>query len=504
MGAMGLNAEVIKGPFYGCLVEVDHNCAQSSARMLTVKFVTLNDKERSANLSVGCERSIRKDFIKLEEHNEVDTVASAAQVARQPERMEVPYDPATEDDPQFQAQSEEQRFLQQIAAEEKWRREDEIRRRQMEELQHEREERVKAIRSQNKAEEDEIRRRYENEGAKVKALLRRAEERARQLGKEDVEEEDSDPTALPYGKEASSGAGVSATSEELQVTAHQGAAPTADTETVAARQLRAAQKWLDDAPPEGEDDKGATVDSTPHPPGPASRKLHWCQRVGCNVQFSPEDNGDAACLYHPGSPVFHDGIKKWSCCKKQSHDFSAFMSLPGCVRGCHTNVPQNMDPSPAPQQLPDDGVLQAPQQGCSRCQNGFFCSDHSYCFTAHPSSQPAAGPPGDLATRPPKEAAIRTKKAAIPQVAKLTITEIPSEATELQVILDTVQTCGRQGCGEKFSERENHGSACRYHPGPPVFHERQKGWSCCNVMVYDFDEFLRIPPCSVARHCANP
>lgn len=32
--------------------------------------------------------------------------------------------------------------------------------------------------------------------------------------------------------------------------------------------------------------------------------------------------------------------------------------------------------------------------------------------------------------------------------------------------------------------------ACTFHPGPPIFHERQKGWSCCNKICYDFDEFM--------------
>jgi disease resistance protein len=31
-------------------------------------------------------------------------------------------------------------------------------------------------------------------------------------------------------------------------------------------------------------------------------------------------------------PVFHDGMKEWSCCKKKSHDFGEFMGIKGCDR----------------------------------------------------------------------------------------------------------------------------------------------------------------------------
>ena len=67
-----------------------------------------------------------------------------------------------------------------------------------------------------------------------------------------------------------------------------------------------------------------------------------------------------------------------------------------------------------------------------------------------------------------------------------------------------MQICRNKGCGEKFTEAENRDDACAYHPGPPIFHERKKGWSCCDRMCYDFDEFMRIPPCTRGRHDANP
>ncbi|KPI43784.1 Cysteine and histidine-rich domain-containing protein 1 [Cyphellophora attinorum] len=43
---------------------------------------------------------------------------------------------------------------------------------------------------------------------------------------------------------------------------------------------------------------------------------------------------------------------------------------------------------------------------------------------------------------------------------------------------------------------------CIYHPGPPEFHEGQKGWKCCKPRVLTFDEFLTIPPCTTGSHSA--
>ncbi|KAK7244417.1 hypothetical protein RIF29_39238 [Crotalaria pallida] len=35
----------------------------------------------------------------------------------------------------------------------------------------------------------------------------------------------------------------------------------------------------------------------------------------------------------PQGPIFHDGMKEWSCCKKRSHNFSLFLKIPGGENG---------------------------------------------------------------------------------------------------------------------------------------------------------------------------
>ncbi|KFA64206.1 hypothetical protein S40285_00839 [Stachybotrys chlorohalonatus IBT 40285] len=59
------------------------------------------------------------------------------------------------------------------------------------------------------------------------------------------------------------------------------------------------------------------------------------------------------------------------------------------------------------------------------------------------------------------------------------------------------QKCVHQGCGKNFSDPNE---KCEYHPGPPVFHEGQKGWKCCKPRVLTFDEFMEIPPCTTGVH----
>lgn len=46
-----------------------------------------------------------------------------------------------------------------------------------------------------------------------------------------------------------------------------------------------------------------------------------------------------------------------------------------------------------------------------------------------------------------------------------------------KIDLNEIQTCRNKGCGKTFKEKDNHETACEYHPGPPVFHDRIRGVS---------------------------
>lgn len=57
-----------------------------------------------------------------------------------------------------------------------------------------------------------------------------------------------------------------------------------------------------------------------------------CQRKGCGkgrVDLS------LPCLYHPGCPIFHEGLKYWTCCKKRTTEFDDFLNQKGCETGEH-------------------------------------------------------------------------------------------------------------------------------------------------------------------------
>lgn len=35
-------------------------------------------------------------------------------------------------------------------------------------------------------------------------------------------------------------------------------------------------------------------------------------------------------MHHPGAPIFHEGSKGWSCCKRRVLEFDQFMNIEGC------------------------------------------------------------------------------------------------------------------------------------------------------------------------------
>ncbi|CAL9173772.1 unnamed protein product [Musa acuminata subsp. burmannicoides] len=204
-----------------------------------------------------------------------------------------------------------------------------------------------------------------------------------------------------------------------------------------------------------------------------------CQRIGCDAMFTDEDNAEGSCRYHDSEPIFHDGMKEWSCCKQRSHDFSLFLAIPGCKTGKHTtekpvtNIVSANTRKPVPVQSPAQNKNSV--DSCSRCRQGFFCSDH--------------GSQG------------RPSKPSV--VIETTDTEKSPAPVKKKVGINEPQTCRNKGCGKTFKEKDNHETACEYHPGPAVFHDRLRGWKCCDIHVKEFDEFLSIPPCTKGWHNAD-
>ncbi|XP_057951531.1 cysteine and histidine-rich domain-containing protein RAR1 [Malania oleifera] len=213
-----------------------------------------------------------------------------------------------------------------------------------------------------------------------------------------------------------------------------------------------------------------------------------CQRIGCNAMFTEDDNPEGSCTYHD-SPIFHDGMKEWSCCKRRSHDFTLFLEIPGCKTGKHTTEkPVSTKPAVAskkPISAPAPAIDALSKQACSRCRQGFFCSEHGS-----------------------QKQAMNTKTsnavAAAPAESNGNVQAGSSAPAKKKVDINQPQTCRNKGCGKTFKEKDNHETACNFHPGPAVFHDRMRGWKCCDMHVKEFDEFMSIPPCTQGWHNANP
>ena len=69
--------------------------------------------------------------------------------------------------------------------------------------------------------------------------------------------------------------------------------------------------------------------------------------------------------------------------------------------------------------------------------------------------------------------------------------------------METKLKCTRPGCQKEYKEDENSDTACYYHDGKPIFHDIKKGWTCCEVIVYDWDEFMKISGCKIGRHLSS-
>ncbi|XP_027938192.1 cysteine and histidine-rich domain-containing protein RAR1 [Vigna unguiculata] len=212
-----------------------------------------------------------------------------------------------------------------------------------------------------------------------------------------------------------------------------------------------------------------------------------CQRIGCDATFSEDDNPDGSCRYHDSGPIFHDGTKEWSCCKKRSHDFSLFLEIPGCKTGKHTAVKQVIAPvkkntTPPPTAVSSTNA--SSKDTCSRCRQGFFCSDHG-----------SQSKPVNVVDKSPN---------LVGDVSAVNNSSVKAPKPKKIVDINEPQICKNKGCGQTFKEKDNHDTACSYHPGPAVFHDRMRGWKCCDIHVKEFDEFMNIPPCTKGWHSADP
>ena len=115
------------------------------------------------------------------------------------------------------------------------------------------------------------------------------------------------------------------------------AAPVPATKPLASSLATAQQPTPSPTPkPEPPEDESDDPDA-PIPPHAS------CKRRGCGKSRDdkiPRDEEE--CIYHPGLPLFHEGSKGWTCCKRRVLEFDEFMKIEGCkTRKRHCYVGKN-------------------------------------------------------------------------------------------------------------------------------------------------------------------
>lgn len=194
-----------------------------------------------------------------------------------------------------------------------------------------------------------------------------------------------------------------------------------------------------------------------------------CRRRGCGAEYDPAAN--SACIYHPGTPIFHEGLKSWSCCNatnKPVLEFDQFIQ----IKGCATTDAHTLEQAPEPEKAPADVA---------------GATDAVAAVSLKPEPEPAAAAPVPAA-KPPAPA-----EAPAPE---------PRDPDSLRNVTPGMR-CHRLGCKHEVdatAERDRAAEKCRFHPGAPIFHEGSKGYTCCKRRVLEFDEFIRIEPCTIAEH----
>lgn len=57
-----------------------------------------------------------------------------------------------------------------------------------------------------------------------------------------------------------------------------------------------------------------------------------CRRKKCGARYTKGSAREGeSCVHHPGVPIFHEGSKGYSCCKRRVLEFDQFLLIEGCV-----------------------------------------------------------------------------------------------------------------------------------------------------------------------------
>ncbi|KAI8898673.1 chord-domain-containing protein [Globomyces pollinis-pini] len=197
-----------------------------------------------------------------------------------------------------------------------------------------------------------------------------------------------------------------------------------------------------------------------------------CANKGCGKPFVQDEK----CSFHPGAPVFHDALKGWSCCEKKVVDFDAFLKIPGCTTGSHSNV-----------------AIQAPVKAPVK-------ETKTDVSVSKPETKPIVVQPKDVQSSQLKvEAKAEVKKDQKPKSDESVKVPEKDLFDDPNAVIEIGTKCKRPSCGHAYTDTSK-SEKCTFHNGSPIFHEGSKGWSCCSRKVLEFDEFLKIKGCTEGNH----
>ncbi|EST05118.1 Cysteine/histidine-rich domain protein [Kalmanozyma brasiliensis GHG001] len=231
-----------------------------------------------------------------------------------------------------------------------------------------------------------------------------------------------------------------------------------------------------------------------------------CTRRGCGADFDPASSTSAAasCSYHPGAPVFHEGLKSWSCCKETNKpvmEFDQFLAIRGCTTAeAHSAEKQALPTIKNGAVVADEEAPAAPSVAVSTDSDGketFGLAKSSSDIVQPLSGMSLLAAQNAQSAQNVAESSSSGSKAASAKVEPGE-EEDPADA---DANLAAGLVCKRGGCGFKHDggARDRSKETCKHHKGSPIFHEGSKGWSCCKRRVLDFNDFLQIEPCSTAK-----
>jgi disease resistance protein len=200
-----------------------------------------------------------------------------------------------------------------------------------------------------------------------------------------------------------------------------------------------------------------------------------CTHQGCRKEFTDDTNNETACRYHDGKPIFHNLKKGWTCCNVVVYDWDEFQNIQGCKVGSHESKAKETE-------FFKSSTVSNAEKGIDNF------ADSSNNTTVPTVSAPVVKDIKEYEEEQRKKEEAKKK-------------ELENKPKEVVKASDGKYYCSNPGCADKtFNPENNNEDSCKHHTMLPVFHEVKKKWPCCLQESYDFDDFMKLPPCTVSKH----